>query len=68
MKSAPKAKDVLERAFREGRLHHSILLFGNGALALENLAKDMATRILGRSCVKHPDLFELRPEGKMRLI
>lgn len=68
MKSAPKAKDVLERAFREGRLHHSILLFGNGELALENLAKDMATRILGRSCVRHPDLFELRPEGKMRLI
>lgn len=68
MSASAKAKDVLENAFRNGRLHHAILLYGNSGPALEEVAKEIGTLLLGRSCVKHPDLFELRPEGKMRLI
>lgn len=68
MSSAPKAGEILRRALRNGRLHHAILLYGNSAPALEAVARDVAGLLLGRPCVRHPDLFELRPEGKMRLI
>ncbi len=66
--SMQKAKDVLDRALNAGRLHHSILLYGASMQPLEQLAKHIAERRFGRTPVKHPDLFELRPEGKMRLI
>ena len=68
MSSAPKAGEILRRALRNGRLHHAILLYGNSAPALEAVARDVAGLLLGRPCARHPDLFELRPEGKMRLI
>ena len=32
------------------------------------MAKKTASLLFGRPCAGHPDLFELRPEGKMRLI
>ncbi len=63
-----KALSILLRPLGAGRLHHAILLYGADISALESLAKDVASRIFGRPCQKHPDLFELRPEGKMRLI
>ena len=68
MSSAPKAGEILRRALRNGRLHHAVLLYGNSAAALEAVARDVAGLLLGRPCAGHPDLFELRPEGKMRLI
>lgn len=68
MSSISKAESILEKAFRNGRLHHAILLYGNSATALEDVAKKTASLLFGRPCARHPDLFELRPEGKMRLI
>ena len=39
MSSISKAESILEKAFRNGRLHHAILLYGNSATALEDVAK-----------------------------
>ena len=64
----PKALDILLGALRAGRLHHAILLYGSSISALEDVAMQVAQRLLGSDPKKHPDLFELRPEGKMRFI
>ena len=66
--SNPKALDILLKALQAGRLHHAILLFGPSMDALENVAKEVAQRLLGPCRGRHPDLFELRPQGKMRFI
>ena len=66
--SNPKALDILLGALRAGRLHHAILLYGSSISALEDVAMQVAQRLLGSDPKKHPDLFELRPEGKMRFI
>ncbi len=68
MSNHPKALDVLLGALRAGRLHHAILLYGASMSALENVANEVAQRLLGSPPKKHPDHFELRPEGKMRFI
>lgn len=66
--SNPKALDILLGALRAGRLHHAILLYGSSISTLEDVAMQVAQRLLGSDPQKHPDLFELRPEGKMRFI
>ena len=66
--SNPKALNILLGALRAGRLHHAILLYGESLDALEETAKAVAQRLLGSDPDKHPDLFTLRPQGKMRLI
>lgn len=66
--SNPKALNILLGALRAGRLHHAILLHGESLDALEETAKAVAQRLLGSAPDKHPDLFTLRPQGKMRLI
>lgn len=66
--SNPKALNILLGALRAGRLHHAILLYGESLDALEETAKAVAQRLLGSDLDKHPDLFTLRPQGKMRLI
>ena len=66
--SNPKALDILLGALRAGRLHHAILLYGSSISALEDVAMQVAQHLLGSDPKKHPDLFELRPEGKMRFI
>lgn len=66
--SNPKALNILLGALRAGRLHHAILLYGESLDALEETAKSVAQRLLGSDPDKHPDLFALRPQGKMRLI
>ena len=63
------AGDVLDSAINSGRLHHAILLYGDSVSDLERLAKHCAGRLLGAADpAKHPDFFELRPSGKMRVI
>ena len=62
------ALDILLRAKRSGRLHHAVLLYGSSAGELEDAAMAVASELFGRPARRHPDLFELRPEGKMRLI
>lgn len=66
--SEQKAVEILERAFYSNRLHHAILLYGKALQPLENVAKTIADKLFERSHINHPDLFELRPEGKMRQI
>lgn len=66
--SNPKALDILLGALRAGRLHHAILLYGSSIQVLEDIAKQVAQRLLGSQPEKHPDFFELRPQGKMRQI
>ena len=62
------ALDILLRAKRAGRLHHAVLLYGSSLRELEDTAMAVASELFGRPAHRHPDLFELRPEGKMRLI
>lgn len=68
MSNNPKAVDILLGALNAGRLHHAILLYGSSVSALENVAIEVATRLLGSDPRKHPDCFELRPQGKARMI
>ncbi len=68
MSNYSKALDVLLSALRAGRLHHAILLYGTSMTALESVANEVSQRLLGSNPHKHPDHFELRPEGKMRFI
>lgn len=66
--SEQNAIDILEKARTAGRLHHAVLLYGKSLIPLEHVARTMAGKLFGRSFINHPDLFELRPEGKMRQI
>lgn len=66
--SADNSLNILLRAHAANRLHHAILLYGPDLNTLEGVAKGVAEKLFGRSPEKHPDLFELRPEGKMRFI
>jgi DNA polymerase-3 subunit delta' len=61
--------DVLSRAIGSGRLHHAILLHGPSIKGLEEIARFAAQKLLKtQDLSKHPDFFELRPEGKARFI
>ena len=66
--SEGNAVKILENAISANRLHHAVLLYGKVLQPLESVAKTIASKLLGKSCINHPDLFELRPEGKMRQI
>ena len=66
--SEGNAVKILENAISANRLHHAILLYGKVLQPLGNVAKTIASKLLSKSCINHPDLFELRPEGKMRQI
>ncbi len=61
--------EILDKAILNNRLHHAILLYGSSVKELENIAKYAASKLLKTEQVsKHPDFFELRPEGKARFI
>ncbi len=66
---------VIERAIAKKRLSHSILLHGDDLRTLVEVAHAIADRLLNTPASsatfpvkEHPDYFELRPRGKMRLI
>jgi DNA polymerase-3 subunit delta' len=70
---------VIEQAIARDRLSHSLLLQGDDLPTLEAVALAIADRLLHRagagrdfrpaeSSGGHPDLFPLRPAGKMRQI
>ncbi len=65
---SPKAA-LLER-FSAGELHHGLIFQGDPIALVETQALDLSSVILcmaeGRQ--EHPDLFHLRPTGKMRII
>jgi len=69
------AVTVIERALEGRRLSHSLLLHGDDSDTLVALAHAIADRLLNGAGAaatyppaQHPDCFELRPAGKMRLI
>jgi len=66
---------VIERALKRRRLAHSLLLQGDDHGTLVAVAHAIADRLLNGPGATakfppshHPDCFELRPAGKMRLI
>lgn len=70
---------VIERAITRGRLAHCLLITGDDHDTLVSVAHAIADRLLnppgtaaaahrGVTAGGHPDLFTLRPTGKMRLI
>lgn len=66
---------VIDRAIRRNRLSHSLLLTGDDPATLEHVALGIADRILNvkESSARfhpdqHPDCFQTRPAGKMRII
>jgi DNA polymerase-3 subunit delta' len=69
---------VIEQAIARDRLSHSLLLHGDDLPTLEAVAFAIADRLLHRGTAagfrpseaagSHPDLFPLRPAGKMRQI
>ncbi len=65
-----KALSLLFRAVDGGRMHHAVLLSGPDVSVLESVAEKTASHIFGANCRNppHPDLFELRPEGRGRQI
>lgn len=64
-----RAGDVLDRAISAGRLHHAILLYGESIADLDAAAIYVAQRLLNtQDPRKHPDFFELRPQGRARFI
>ncbi|PWM31795.1 MAG: hypothetical protein DBX55_02070 [Verrucomicrobia bacterium] len=68
MPDVDRAKSILSAAADAGRLHHAVLLFGPSPAALEEVARHVAEKLLGGPPERHPDFFELRPEGKARMI
>lgn len=69
MSNFGKSGEVLDRAIDANRLHHAILLYGESIADLEAAAYYVAGRLLNTdSPRKHPDFFELRPQGRARFI
>jgi len=66
---------VIEQAIARRRLSHSLLLHGDDLRTLVEVAHAIADRLLNTpassahfAVKEHPDYFELRPRGRMRLI
>ncbi len=60
----------LRQRLTEGSLHHGLLFHGNDLKELERQARELASAalLMPDESVEHPDLFHLRPSGKMRII
>ncbi|MDG1138007.1 MAG: hypothetical protein P8N49_00605 [Opitutales bacterium] len=65
---SPKAA-LLER-FSVGELHHGLIFQGDPIASVESQALELSSVILSmpEGGKEHPDLFHLRPTGKMRII
>ena len=69
-KGEQNPNNVLRNRFSEGDLHHGLIFQGNSIGCLEENALDLSRVILkmNQDSWEHPDLFHLRPAGKMRII
>ena len=69
-KGEQNPNNVLRNRFSEGDLHHGLIFQGNSIGCLEENALDLSRVILkmNQDSRDHPDLFHLRPAGKMRII
>ena len=68
--SSPSALEKLAQRLASGSLHHALLFHGNDLNELERQARDLAGKalLMPDESSEHPDLFHLRPSGKMRII
>ena len=68
--SSPSALEKLGQRLAAGSLHHALLFHGDDLNELERQARILAGKALLMSgeSGEHPDLFHLRPSGKMRII
>ena len=68
--TSPPALEKLRQRLTEGNLHHALLFHGNDLKELERQSRELAGKalLMPDESVEHPDLFHLRPSGKMRII
>lgn len=68
--SSPNTLDKLANRLATGSLHHALLFHGKDLGELERQAHDLAGKalLMPEESSGHPDLFHLRPSGKMRII
>lgn len=68
--SAPDPNEKLSERLAGGNLHHALIFQGNDLDEIERNALSLTRKILGMpdENAEHPDLFHLRPSGKMRII
>ena len=68
--SSPSALEKLGQRLAAGSLHHGLLFHGNDLNELERQARNLAGEalLMPNESSEHPDLFHLRPSGKMRII
>jgi DNA polymerase-3 subunit delta' len=62
--------DKLQKEFSKSTLHHALLFQGEQIQQIEEESTSLIRSILGmgEDQAMHPDLFHLRPTGKMRII
>jgi len=74
--ASPGIRDLVDRAFEEGRLAHALLVHGSNLAEVEAYARGLALKLLGREpkadpeqqLARLPDAFALRPALKSRVI
>lgn len=68
--SSPSALEKLRQRLTAGSLHHALLFHGNDVNEIERQARNLAGEalLMPDEAHEHPDLFHLRPSGKMRII
>ena len=68
--SAPDPNEKLSERLADGNLHHALIFQGNDLDEIERHALRLTREILKMPAEnsEHPDLFHLRPSGKMRII
>ena len=70
LSSASDKTNRLKTEFNSDSLHHALIFQGENLQVAERQAIELTRTILGMNEQKleHPDLFHLRPTGKMRII
>lgn len=68
--SSPSTLEKLAKRLDSGNLHHALLFHGNDLNELEMQARTLAGQalLMPDESHEHPDLFHLRPSGKMRIV
>lgn len=66
----PDPNEKLSERLADGNLHHALIFQGNDLEAIERNALSLTRKILAmpEENSEHPDLFHLRPTGKMRIV
>ena len=70
LNSANQKTEILKTEFSSDSLHHALIFQGDNIHSVEHQSVLLIRAILGMNDeqFEHPDLFHLRPSGKMRII